>query len=237
MAFACMISISVFGQGQIKLHQASRDSLIGDIDESGSFEIWEPNNAASSGLSYQDAFFNALEDFVYTIGINSVIEVNESITKNSEGGIILNETETISNSKGEIILNETEGLVVKFSVQDTDQATEGLGGVEFFTLITELTIHYNKSIVASREQYVIQSDFKNLFEEEMYKHKENIEIFPYAKHKQSVYDVYENLGVYYGIQFYSDCDFSCVLELFHQSGIDFDFVYRGGQYYVWLLNE
>ena len=37
-------------------------------------------------------------------------KVNESITKNSEGGIIL---------------NEKEGLVVKFSGQDTDQATEG----------------------------------------------------------------------------------------------------------------
>ena len=215
--FACLFSFSVFGQGQIKLHQAaSRDSLRGDINEIGEVTIWQPANGAfSSSLSYQHAFFNALESLVFSTSSSMIIETNDFITKTTQ--------------YGEVFLNETEKLVVKcnsiFNEKTGDRA---------FALEHELTIHHNKNIIASQEFGFVEGDFKNNFKLEMFNPEENIDISPSVKHKQSVYDVFENDGSFNRIQFYSDCDFSCVLELLHQSGIDFDFVYRGGTYYVWL---
>ena len=214
--FACLFSVSVFGQGQIKLHQASRDSLIGNIDESGEVEIWKPANVAFfSPLSYQDAFFDAIKSLAFSTSTRLIIETDDSITKNT--------------SYGEVFLNGTEDLVVKCISIHNEKS-----GDRTYALKGELTIHHNKNIIASQEFGFIEGDFKNNFKLEMFNPEENIDISPSVKHKQSVYDVFENHGSFNRIQFYSDCDFSCVLELLHQSGIDFDFVYRGGTYYVWL---
>ena len=243
-ALACLISASVFGQNNTLLHEAFSDSLIGEPDEAGCLEIWQPNyhNSGTSSTSFEFALFNALEKIIALNG-DTIMQIDDLM--------------------GRIVK-------IEYVLKNLNNDSINLNMIQFFldrSSFTDIAIEINNVVIAFyssefnqvdlkevRTQEVDPNDFnyeefKSAFDAEMASLNsenssiEEISSLDIQKSKISYsYDMVSHEvsipseGVVWteSYKFPISCNFKCLVYKLHEVNYDFTFIFKGG-YNVWKI--
>lgn len=235
------------------LHEATRDSLLGEPDEAGYIEIWEPSYKYKgfSEVSFEYAFFTAIEKIIIFKGDTTFVQKSDDLSLGKQ-----------KLSHIEYVLNNSEGDTIKL-IRNHFFYSEGYHSEGF---MTNIEIISDNILLASYSSKFHQS---NLFDDNTQEKIPNNTIFENfnsefdaklddRKSEHGLYDETSTIEKqnktispdHYLVNFEINtpseggslaesyklsitCDFECLTSKLHEVNMDFSYLYKGG-YNVWL---
>ena len=195
------------------LHEATRDSLIGEPDKADYIEIWVPpyKNGGNSPFSFEQAFFDAIRKIISFNGDTTFVQ------------------QTYDPSLGrqklfhfEYALNNSEGDTVKLDMEELHHS-KGFN--------THIEIVSDNILIAS---YSLKLNHSNFLDDTSPIRKQNsITSADYYLVSTEINMPSEGTSLTESYTFSIKCNFECLTSKLHEVNMDFSYLYKGG-YNVWL---
>lgn len=245
---AISISASLYGQNNMLLHEATRDSLLGEPDREGYIDVWEPASIFKgfSEVSFEFAFFTAIDQIISVNGDTTFVQQSDDPSLGRQKLFYIEYA--LNNSEGDTVkLNKKQFIHSKgFNTQieiisDNTLSASYSSAFHHFDLIDDIAqekIPSNKNIANPKSKFEAKMDDRKsehgLSDDTSSLVKQNNIISPdYYLVNMEMNLPSDGISSTDSYLLSTKCNFKCLTSKLHEVNMDFSFLYKGG-YNVWL---